>query len=229
MGLRRRIENSDLLAGLIARGLAGYLRLSFRSMSWQIEGRDAFEQAARSGPVVLVMWHSRILLAPAIVKPTGARLVTLRDPSPMGRVSGAVQQRFGFLSLAMSAAASNRATSKAIMRQLRDGYGIALTADGPTGPARVLKAPPLEWARISGAPVFTFAFSTSRQRRLNSWDRMLFPRLFGRGAAVFTRWDREVPRKPSEAELADLTEALTGALNQTQAQADALLDLPPGP
>ena len=229
MGLRRKLENSERLAGLIGGLLALYLRMCIRTTRWDIHGADAFRKAADEGPVILVMWHSRILLAPAHVARAGVRLKTLRDPSPAGRLSGAVQKRFALEPIAMSAKASNLAASREVLRHLRSGGGLGLTADGPLGPALALKPAPLEWARASGAPVFVFAYATARQRRLRSWDKLLFPLPFTKGAAIFARWSGSLDRRADADLRAKQTSLLTDAMNSVQAKADQGVGHKPGP
>lgn len=226
--LRRRLENSALLAGLLGRLAAGYVRACNRTVRWEKRGFDGIEAALADGPVILVMWHSRILMAPAHLEPL-ARFTTLRDPSPAGRVSGAMQARFGMAPVEMSAKASNQAASRAVLRRLRGGLSVGLTADGPLGPARVMKSAPLDWARVSGVPVFFYAFACTRARRLKTWDRMLLPRLFGRGHMAVARWDRDIPRQADAETLEALRLEMETALSAHQASVDEALGQDAGP
>lgn len=215
------VENSALLAYFPGALVALYLRICLRTTRWTVTGADEFRTAAEQSAVILVMWHSRILLAPAHVQSAGVKLTTLRDRSPAGQLSGQIQRRFGLYPMAMIEDESNRSASRAILKGLRSGQGLGLTADGPNGPAQVLKSAPLEWARITGAPVFTYSYSTARHRRLSSWDRLLFPLPFTRGALRFDRWQAEIPRRADTAAMAEFNQSLTDALNASQVQTDA--------
>lgn len=226
--LRRRLEQSDRLAGLIGRIAAGYLRLCLWSNRWTRDGFDELRAALAEGPVVIVMWHSRILLAPAHLGPT-VRLTTLRDPSPAGRVSAAMQRRFGMDPIAMSANASNTAASREVLRRLKAGQSVGMTADGPLGPARVMKSAPLDWSRVSGAPLFLFAYACTRQGRLGTWDGMLVPRLFGRGHVGIARWPETLPRRADSATQEQYRAALEAALTAHQAAVDTALGVAVGP
>ena len=116
-----------------------------------------------------------------------------------------------------------------MIKWFRAGHSIAIAGDGPVGPAHKLQDPPLDWASKLNAPVFAYAFSTTKGRRFNSWDRLLMPRLFGRGAQVFCRYTHPVPRQPDDADRAALRASLEQFLDTTTARADALLGLPPAP
>ena len=225
--LRRRIERSETLAGLVGRLAAGYLRLCLRTIRWTEEGFGELRQAMAEGPVIVALWHSRILLGPAFLAPCG-RVMSIGDPSPAGRVGGVVQARFGLHPVRMASGVSNRAASREVLRRLREGQSAALAADGPLGPAHEANAAPLDWARVAGATVFLFAFATTRQRRLDTWDRMLVPRPFGRGHARVARWEVDLPRRADAETLEALRRRLAEDLNAHQAETDAALGLSPG-
>jgi hypothetical protein len=210
--LRRRLARSPLLTGALARLIAGYLRLCRASSRWQVDGTEDLRAALAEGPVIVLIWHECTLMAPLDWARIGAPLSSLRDTSPVGQVSGAVQARFGLSPAAMAGGASNRAASRDILRRFGRGVSIGLTGDGPTGPARVLKPAALDWARVTGAPVFLYAFAARRHRRLSTWDRMILPLPFTTGLSAYRRWPGALPRHATPAGQAALTLDLAAAL-----------------
>ena len=230
MSLRKRIEHSKRLAALLAWLAGAYLALCNRTTRWQVEGRDELRAALATGPVLLVMWHSRSVMGALHWPVADGPLSSLYDASPIGRVSGALQRRVGLQSIQMSRKATNLAASRIVLKRVREGVSIGMTGDGPLGPVGRVKDAPLEWARVTGAPVFCYAFATTRGRRLKTWDRMLVPRMFGRGAVVFARFDGDIPRKLPDAARAALREDLRLFMDDTTARADVLIShAPPGP
>ncbi|ART99560.1 hypothetical protein LOKVESSMR4R_00218 [Yoonia vestfoldensis] len=223
LSLRRRIEKSHMLATALAWLAGSYLALCNRTTRWQVAGLDDLRAALAQGPVLLVMWHGRSVMGALHWPVADGPLTSLYDASPIGRVSGALQRRVGLQSIQMSRKTANLAASRIVLKRVRAGVSIGLTADGPLGPAQLVKDAPLEWARVTGVPVFCYAFATTRGRRLNSWDRMLVPRLFGRGAVVFARFDEKIPRKSDEAARAALRERMRLFIDATTARADALI------
>ncbi|NCO85485.1 MAG: hypothetical protein GW886_02500 [Rhodobacterales bacterium] len=221
--LRQRLEQSDLLAGGLGRLLAGWLRFCQATTRWDRDDA-ALRAALAGGPVVLVLWHECSLMGPVHWPRDAAPLSSLRDTSPIGRVSGAVQARLGLAPMAMAARASNRAASREVLRRMQAGVSLGLTGDGPLGPVRRLKDAPLDWARASGAPVFVYACAMTRARRLRTWDRMLWPMPFGRGVCLYRRWDATVPRRADAASLdalrADLAATLDIAMQEAQTRLD---------
>ena len=199
MSLRSRIESSDFLAGVLGRLVAGYLRLCNRTTRWTKIGHEDLHAALAQGPVVLVLWHEFSLMAPVHWPVALGQLSSLRDTSPIGMVSGAVQYRFGLDPMAMSAKMSNRSASREILRRVQAGKSIGLTGDGPLGPVHVVKDAALDWARATGCPVFVYAYTVKRIKRLNTWDNMILPLPFTRGTSVYLRWKSDVPRRADDA------------------------------
>ena len=229
MSLRRKIEKSDWLAARIATLAGWYLGLCNRRIRWKTDGLADLQAALADGPVLLVMWHSRSVMG-ALHWPVGdGPLSSLHDSSPVGRVSGALQQRVGLQPIQMARRGSNRTASRMVLKRAKDGVSIGMTGDGPLGPALKVKDAPLDWARATGMPVFCYAFSVQKGRRLKSWDQMLLPRPYGQGAYVFARLDMQTSRKMTPDAIETLRAQMHQLMMDTTARADALLGLPPGP
>lgn len=222
MKFKTRLEKSDLLAAILSSALAWYLRLCFATIRWHTQGQADLARDLKDGPIILVLWHCRLLIGPSAWPSNLAQLFTLRDPSPAGRLSGETQARLGMKPVNMQANTSNFAASKRILRMIRDGGSLGMTADGPQGPARDAKQAPLEWARASQRPVYLFAWSARRTIRLRTWDRMMIPVPFGRGVYIHRRWPVAVARKLNQDGYSELRAELSAALDQVSGDADEM-------
>lgn len=229
MKFRKRLEKSKTLVRFISWNLAGYLKLCARTTDWQSHGRDELCAALEKGPVILVMWHSRLLFGPQHWPRNLAKVSTLHDRSFAGRVAAGTLARMGMEPYAMSSKKSNLKASRAVLKRFSKGVCLGLTADGPLGPALEMNAAPVEWARATGLPVFFYAYSTTRQKRLSSWDQMLVPKPFSKGAFVYARWDDQIDRRAPAETVGAKRLAMKAALDKVQAEADAMIGLPPGP
>lgn len=229
MSLRKRIEQSEFLAALLGRLAGRYLAFCNRTTKWQVEGLDDLRAALTKGPVLLVMWHSRSVMGALHWPVADGPLSSLYASSPIGRVSGAVQRWVGLQPMEMSEKQSNRAASRMILTRVKDGVSIGMTGDGPLGPALKVKDAPLDWARATGMPVFAYAFATTKGRRLASWDQMLVPYPFGKGAYIFRQYPDAIPRDLDPDQREALRAGLAAFLNDTSKAADTRLGLPPGP
>ncbi len=229
MSLRKRIEKSERLAQFMAALAGRYLSFCNRRIAWDVTGLDDLKAALADGPVLLTMWHSRSVMGALHWPVADAPLSSLYASSPVGRVSGALQRRVGLQPMEMSRKRSNRAASRTVLKRVKDGVSIGMTGDGPLGPARQVKDAPLDWARATGVPVFCYAFSVSKGRRLKSWDHMLVPYPFGQGAYVFRRFDHDIPRKMTPETLEHLREQMRAFMDATTAEADQMVGVPNGP
>ena len=133
----------------------------------------------------------------------------------------------GFPAVRGSSANKDKAeAAKGGSRALRDGLrqlkigALAITPDGPRGPACVMAEGMPLMARMSGAPVLFIGVSCNPAIRLNSWDRAVLPLPFSRGAIVY-----DIARFPEGAAVADVIGAWTDLLTAVEARADAITGL----
>jgi lysophospholipid acyltransferase (LPLAT)-like uncharacterized protein len=229
MSLRKRLEKSETVAATLASIAGRYLWVCTKTTKWHYEGMDDLKAALADGPVLVLTWHSRSIMGSMHWPTDVAPLSTLHDKSPIGRVSGAVQRRAGLQPIEMSRKVSNIAASRTILKRVKEGISIAMTGDGPLGPARELKDAPLEWARVTGIPIFCYAFATTKGRQIDSWDRMLVPKTFGKGSCIFRRFDQQVPRKQGVEAREKLRQDIQTWMDEVTADADRALGLEPGP
>ncbi|SMY06448.1 lysophospholipid acyltransferase family protein [Flavimaricola marinus] len=232
MSLARKIRNSPAVVNLgvtlASRLIAGWIRLCQATSRWEVVGLDEADAAMAKGPIVAIIWHECSLMAPAHWPRKHGTVTTLSDTSPIGRTSAAVQRRFGMGSTGVPEKGGAVAATRDVLGRLRSGVSVGLTGDGPVGPARVLKDAPLDWARAAGVPVFVYAFAMSRAKRLKTWDKMMFPMPFSRGAVVYRKFSDPLPRRMEADDLAvvraDLAKALTEAVEQAEAMVSRTSD-----
>lgn len=215
--LRRRIETSETLARALGRVLSVWIKLCHRTSRWDTRGLDALRADLARGPVLVILWHESLLLGPAHWPRRDGPLTGIRDPSPVARIARAVQRDFGLDTAAMSGRAPNQAAVRQVLRAAAGGTSIAITGDGPAGPRRALKSAPLDWARAAGLPVHVFAWDARRRIRLRSWDRMLLPLPFTRGAVRFERVSGPLPRRATGEQAHSGADDLARALERANA------------
>ena len=68
---------------------------------------------------------------------------------------------------------------------LRGGGEIAVTPDGPRGPAGVVKPGVVVAAQVTGVPIVPVAAVSSSSWRLRSWDGFRIPKPFARVRIVY--------------------------------------------
>ena len=219
--LRRHIEQSDRLAWLLGGLVALWLRFCHATTRWDRRGDADITAALLTGPVVVILWHESVMMGVPHWSQSFGPAVILRDTSPAGRLSGAVQKHFGMQPFAMAPNAASISVLRDVLRLVKSGVTLGITADGPKGPVKVVKAAPLDWVKATGRPVFLYAFASSHSVRLGTWDRMVLPLPFGRGVSIYRAWDGTVPRRADAAMMTGIQADIARQLDAALAEAEA--------
>ncbi|MBL8059667.1 MAG: lysophospholipid acyltransferase family protein [Chthonomonas sp.] len=98
---------------------------------------------------------------------------------------------------------------------LKAGTSLALTPDGPRGPAEEVQDGVLAMAKKSGVPIVPMSSSAQRKSFVKSWDRFLVPMPFSRCVVVFGE-----PIIVEDMEVARVQ--LKQSMNEVQRRADEL-------
>ena len=220
---------NPVIQAVLAWTLAQWMRFCFATIRWTHRNEGLAEKVWDTGGGVLcTFWHSRIGLSPAcwpLDRAQSAKaLISLSQDGQFIARAVALQ---GIPAVRGSSANKDKADrakggSQALrdgLRQLRIG-ALAITPDGPRGPAREMAEGLPLMAKLSKAPVLFIGLSCKPAIRLSSWDRAILPLPFGRGAIV---WD--VDRFPEGAELADVARSWTDRLTAVEVAADAIVGL----
>ncbi|RYH10560.1 lysophospholipid acyltransferase family protein [Tropicimonas sp. IMCC6043] len=197
--IRKRLEAaaaSDAVSGPVARLVAGHIDRLHRRTDWEYDGREAVIDAVSGGkPIIFALWHGRLAMSARGWDPAWSPFCVVTSAQIPGRLVGRVMRRFDLDTMPMKIKRSNTASVLQVARMVRGGTTIGFAIDGPEGPKRVAKPIPIDWARLTGAPIWLYTNSVERYRTLPSWDDMLLPRPGGRGVMMYRKWDAEVPKK----------------------------------
>lgn len=223
MSLRKRILDHPFTIGAVAMVFVGYLRLVYWTSRIERVGEDRLWQAVdRSGAVILLSWHQRLMMSPWSIDPARTLTRGLTSTSRMGRLLSRIHRSFGHDTQPLPLGPEGAATLREILRGLRDGRSVGISPDGPRGPARVAKPIPIQWARATQVPLVVYAFSARRYLTVRTWDRLMVPLPFNRLALVWQVWDVPVPRRLTEEETAALAGELGLFMDAVTADADIL-------
>lgn len=159
-------------AGVLGQGLLGGL---FTTLRVRIEGKENLLRLRREGrPVVFVLWHGQLL--PMVHVHRGEGVVVLVSEHTDGEYITRVLERHGFGTARGSSTRGGIKGLKALIRAARQGHDLALTPDGPRGPARRFKSGALVAAQVTGLPVLPVAAGATSAWRFRSWDSFMVPR-----------------------------------------------------
>jgi len=165
------------------------------------------------GPVVYAFWHRSLLTCAHRFRNLG--IAILISPSFDGELIARTVSHLGFFPVRGSSSRGGALGLRNMQLAYQAGHRCAITADGPRGPAMILKPGAVQLARLVEAPwIGAFYALPQRAWTLNSWDRFLIPKPFSR--VVFS-WPAHTPNAAS---LDQTQAALQTALEQAVALAD---------
>jgi lysophospholipid acyltransferase (LPLAT)-like uncharacterized protein len=215
--------------------LGAWMRFVGATTRWQVINAATADNLARNGPVIVCFWHGRIMLVHTGWMRASRRWLRthmLISQSREGSVIAHAAEALGLSTVRGSTetkADKNKGAleaTRAMLRRLKEGAAVAITPDGPKGPRMRAEMGSIQLARLSGAPLLCLAWSTSDGRALNSWDRFLLARPFGRGAYVFGN-PISVDRRADDAAMETARLALETELTRITQEADRLVGMAP--
>lgn len=195
-------------AGVLGQGLVGGLFTTTRVTRIHPEHYRRFRE--RGQPVVFVFWHGQLL--PLVHYHRHEGVVVLVSDHADGEYITRVIERHGFDTTRGSSTRGGIKGLKGLIRSAREGRDLAVTPDGPRGPARVFKPGALLAAQMTGAPIIPVAAGASAAWRFESWDAFLVPKPLSRVTLEYgePRW---VEREADEDALARHAREIQDVLN----------------
>lgn len=159
--------------------IGGYLRLIRATSRIVYDPADCWARAEADPPFIALSWHGQSNLA-YVCTPHPGEVALLISNHPDGRMAAALGRSFGFKTIDGSGASDRQVHGtgglqafRAMLRGLKAGKSLFLTADIPPIPGRAVSPGVIALARRSGRPVYAMATASSRMRILDRvWDRM---------------------------------------------------------
>ncbi len=132
---------------------------------------------------ILAIWHQNLFAG--ILAQTGRQHVVIVSRSRDGDPVTFLCHRLGHLVSRGSSKKGERdkggkQAKDEMIDVLRSGVPGAITVDGPSGPAHVVKPGIIEMARATGLPIVPYLPLPRRYWSLKSWDRFRVPKPFSR-------------------------------------------------
>lgn len=186
--------------------------------TWRVTVHNAESWRARrraGEPVLFAFWHAQIL--PLLWQHRDEQVAVLISTHADGEIIARICKALGFRTIRGSSTRGGARALVEMTRALEQGIDVAITPDGPRGPAERVAPGVVFVAQRAGVPVTTIAVHASRAWRLRTWDRFMIPKPFAR---VTIRYGGPEPIAPvhddaavaREAErLAQLIQTLAGA------------------
>lgn len=154
-----------------------------KSARLTVIGEDRYRELRNQNkPVILLVWHGRLLVVPYLFKKRG--ILALISPSEDGEILARIVSGWGKVLRGSSSHSIVKAWG-VMRKELDKGGEVIIVPDGPKGPNRKMKLGALKLSQQSGAYLVPFTFAASRKKTLNSWDSFLIFYPFTRVVALF--------------------------------------------
>jgi lysophospholipid acyltransferase (LPLAT)-like uncharacterized protein len=191
---------------LLLRFICGSNRLS-------VTRSDVFETYAEQGGNIFTFWHSRpFFLAYFYVKNARKRKISvLVSLSRDGDYGVALLRKLKQDYVRGSTSRGGQTAVRGLAGKIAEGNNVAITPDGPRGPARRVSEGVIKLAQITGARIIPVSYDATRKRLLKSWDRFVVVMPFGRVHVAFGE-PIEVPRRITPEERGRYRDQLERAL-----------------
>jgi len=163
-----------------------FIDLLFSTTRIEFEEFQVARQFFESRKVIVVFWHSRILLISYLFK--GENVVALVSRSKDGEIIARIIERQGHEAVRGSTSKGGlRALATLIKKLKEDGRAAVIIPDGPQGPRFKVQPGVITLARKSGLPILPITYSARKMKVFASWDRFILPRPFTRCRVIFGR------------------------------------------
>jgi lysophospholipid acyltransferase (LPLAT)-like uncharacterized protein len=179
-----RAESLPWRSRLALLGGRAFLRLLGASWRFSVINGEHVDSLRKSGrPFIFALWHGHLL--PLLWYHRDEGVMVLISEHRDGELVAQAAKSLGY---GLIRGSSTRGADRALIslvRELEAGHEIAITPDGPRGPAQKFAAGALVAAQRSDSFILPVAMSASRSWRLRSWDRFMVPKPFARVTVAY--------------------------------------------
>ena len=172
------------LFGLLC-GIA--VKLSCRLNRITFSDKEVFDGHCDLGGNIFAFWHSRLWFATGfyVGRRRSRKMAILVSQSRDGDYGVALARYLGQHAVRGSTSRGTTAAIRGLATAVTEGYNVALTPDGPRGPAFRARSGVLRLAQFTGARIIPGSYDATRVRELKSWDGFIIIKPFGRIHVAF--------------------------------------------
>ena len=201
-------------ATLIAARYIGPTFLRSLGNTWRIRLLDAngrpVDIRPRAGRGIYALWHSQQLALTLANRDQNIAVIVSRHRD--GEIISRMVEGIGYRTIRGSSTRGGSAALREFIRAAAEGHSLAITTDGPQGPARRCKPGAVLASARTGLPIVPVAAAASRVWRVSSWDEFFVPKP---GSVVYLSHGDPimVPADVAREALADWQDRVTSAQN----------------
>jgi lysophospholipid acyltransferase (LPLAT)-like uncharacterized protein len=162
----------------------GFLQMLARTWRVRVVNGGHLLDLRRGGrPFIFALWHGHLL--PLLWHHRGQGVLVLISEHRDGEMVARAAESLGYGLIRGSTTRGADRALISLVRELKSGHEVAITPDGPRGPAETFAPGALVAAQRSDSFILPVAASADRAWRLRSWDRFMIPKPFARVTVAY--------------------------------------------
>ena len=205
---------------LIAKLGKWVIYLLYNTNKWNIEGEEHYKKLIDQGQSVIIsIWHGRVLtfVKQLAYKKYYAVAGTHYDAEIIARICA----NLGWNVIRGSSSDKGREAYEAILDALNQpGSVVAMTPDGPKGPAKIPKAGIVKAAQRTGAVIIPAAAHSTKRWGFTNWDTFYVAKPFSK---IVLRYGSPLVFKKTD-DFQECTDKLKHALDSLETEVDNILN-----
>ena len=186
--------------------------------SWKYHGVENFKRLIGSNqPVLICVWHGFFIFPMNFLKNYYKETKIVSSTHPDSMVLAKVLNDYGFSLIKGSSTRGSKNVIKEMMRDLKDSNSIiAITNDGPKGPARVAKGGAISLAKKFNAKLVFISGRSSNYIKLKTWDSFIMPKPFSKNEVYINEINY-----PNDEIADDIGKYISDQMNEIQKNIDS--------
>ena len=211
-----KTELKTFLLSLLGRWI---FQLLFFLNKVSVTGEENLLKLIKSGkPIMLCVWHGRLLFPSWYIRHhTNLHIISSRHAD--SELLAHILRNWGYGLIRGSTKKGGMSVIREMTKIFSKGGMIAVTNDGPKGPARIAKSGSIALAIKNNVKIITVTGSATKYWQVKSWDRFMLPKPFGKIKIVVSA-PMDIAEQPSTSE--EEVRLLSEFINYYQDKADKL-------
>jgi len=165
--------------------LANIVTLLCKSLRIKKVNEDSIKKLEQQNKnYILAFWHGTMLL-PWFIHGSPS-FAALTSKSKDGDLLAKLLKHWNYEVIRGSSSSGGEVALGIIIDYAKNKYSIAITPDGPRGPAHKLKAGTVVAAKKTGVPVVLAGVGYKKKKVLNNWDKFEIPYFFSNANIIYS-------------------------------------------
>ena len=159
--------------------------LLYNTNKWNIEGEDNYQDLLRNNnSVIISIWHGRVLNF--VKQLANNQFYALAGTHNDAEIISRICLDTGWKVIRGSSSDKGKEAFEGIIKALKTpGSLVAMTPDGPKGPAKIPKAGVIKAAKNTGVAIIPAASHCTKHWGFKNWDTFYIPKPFGRIEVIY--------------------------------------------